>query len=112
MGQDDHAMPNPQGPTRDRRTYPRQAHLASLLRIHTAHPAGQGTVCVDGDIANLSRGGALVSSEHRINPGQPCLIEMIGANPFRLERCTGTVRRTSIGSRYDFLLAIEFKRPI
>ena len=123
MGPDDHATPNPKGPTRDRRTHPRQPHQASL-RIHVGHPAGRGLVQVVGGITNLSQGGALVSAVaadglerigrfHRIAPGQPCLVEITGGNKDIVpDRVTGTVRRTCLGSQDDFLLGIEFVRPL
>jgi len=117
MGPDDHATPNPKRPTRDRRTrdrrtHPRQPHQASL-RIHVGHPAGRGLVQVVGGITNLSQGGALVSAVHHIAPGQPCLVEITGGNKDIVpDRVTGTVRRTCLGSQDDFLLGIEFVRPL
>jgi len=112
MGPDDHVMSNSEGPTRDRRTHPRQPHQASL-RIHVGHPAGRGLVQVDGDITNLSQGGALVSAVHHIAPGQPCLVEITADNEDIVPtKMTGTVRRTCLGSQYDFLLGIEFVRPL
>ena len=103
-------------PQAERRAYPRTTRT-DPVRIHVPPSEGWIPDTVEGDLENLSRGGALVSVYNFVGREQCCLIEFVnegGIPPVvgNVRRVRpGNLRRTGLGSRYDFLLGVEFNRP-
>lgn len=102
-------MPGSAGHNPERRAYSRTVRTEPV-RLHVAPPEGWIPVTLQGDLLNVSRGGALISADGVLSRDQCCLIEMTADQ--KRAPAVGRVKRVKPGNGNDVLLSIEFTRPL
>ena len=91
----------------ERRTTPREER-SNPVRVFLTDPSGEA-LFLDGDLVNLSDGGALINAIECLMPGQECLVTIKGpAGDVVVDSAFAMVRWASVRDEGDFLIGIEF----
>ena len=90
----------------DRRSHPREPRN-DPIRVFVDD--SENARIIDGALVNLSPGGALISADDCIMPGQDCLVMIIvPSGAVVRDAAFATVRWACVGDEQDFRIGVKF----
>ena len=95
----------------DRRKFPRSSQRYKVRIL--SQKLNEEPAVLDGTLINVSLGGALFRVDAYMSPQDPCSVEIYGAAGRVIpKKALAHVVHTSVGPNGEYLLRVEFVKPL